>query len=173
MARKVEKFEFDGETYTVTQLPTSIGIPLGHRLVKAFGPTVREFVKSMPKGGLVEFARDLFSGKVSDDKLETLGILLLEALENCPTQLISDMGVVFADATVVRAGLLEFAKGSVPHEVKLSAGTTYDDHFAGRPLLWMKWVIACARFNYSGFFSSSNSSPAAEAAAKGETTPTA
>src|SRR5690348_14209716 len=138
MARKTEKFEFDGETYTVTQLPTSIGIPLGHRLVKAFGPTVREFVKQMPKGGLEEFVRSLMKGEIPDDTLAELGLVLLEALENCPTQLLSDMGVVFADSTVIRAGTLEFAKGSVPHEAKLSAGTTYDDHFAGRPMLWMK-----------------------------------
>jgi hypothetical protein len=163
MARQTQKFVIDGDAYTVKQLTTSVGIPLAHRVVKVFGPAIRDFVKGMPKGGVSEFARSLMAGTVEDEKLVELGVVALTAFENCPTPLLTELGVVFSENTTIKSGNLE---------LPLSAGDIYEEHFAGRPLTWLKWVMACARFNWAGFFSSSTRSAQATAASE-TTTPSA
>ena len=161
MARQTKTFKIDGETYVVRQLTTTVGIPLGHRLVKAFGPTIREFVKSLPKGGLSEFARQLLAGNVEEERLEQLFVVLLEAVEGCPTPLLGELGASFSEQTTIQAAGLT---------LPLSSGDIYDEHFAGRPGLWLKWVAACVQFNFAGFFTSS---PRSAATATESPTPTA
>jgi hypothetical protein len=135
MSRRPAALTIDGETYEVTPLSTTVGLPLGHRLVKALGPTLRGVLAGMP-------------GDAAIDEAAIAGAML-KAIEDAPTELLLELGKAFAGSTKVKAASLL---------ISLGEPSVYDDHFAGRYGLWLKWVIACAKVNFSGFLGSSGNS---------------
>jgi hypothetical protein len=140
MSRRPATLTIEGETYEVTPLSTTVGLPLGHRLVRALGPTLRTVLAGMPSESEIDEG--------------TIAGALLKAVEDAPTELLLELGKAFAGSTKVKASTLMLSLGEP---------TIYDDHFAGRYGLWLKWVIACAKVNFSGFLGSSGSSAKTQA----------
>jgi hypothetical protein len=147
MARKSEEISIDGFTYRITQLGTSQGIPLGHRLLKVIGPVVVSFIEKLPAGSVV-----------ADEQLAGV---VIEAMGKLPTELLVELAAAFQASTQYKQG-----------NIALPLEPDYDDHFAGRYGSWLKWFIACARVNFTGFFSSSGSSAKAPEQQAPSQTPT-
>lgn len=141
MSRKVQKFPIGGEVYEITQLGTEIGMPLGHRLMKALAPSVRAFVAQIA-------ASDEKTLDAAIEKIGELGIALqlIDAFEHAPTELLIEFGATFREHTKVKSSTLW-----------LPLADLYDDHFAGRYDLWVKWVLACVKLNFGARFLGSGS----------------
>jgi hypothetical protein len=135
MARRPVTLSIEGEAYEVTPLTTTEGLPLGHRLVRVLGPTLRGVLSDMPTDATID------EGKIA--------AAVLKALEDAPTELLIELGRAFAASTKVKASSLMLSLGET---------AIYDEHFAGRYGLWLKWVMACAKVNFSGFLGNSGSS---------------
>jgi hypothetical protein len=147
MSRRTEPVTIDGVVYRVAQLPTRQGVPLAHKLLKAVGPVVIKFIEGLPE-----------KGEVSETKL---ALVVVDALQELPTDLLQELAERFLENCTYQ----EPASGALELPLKMN----YDDHFAGEYKRWMQWFIACARFNFQGFFpnsvGSSGTDPSGRAAA--------
>jgi hypothetical protein len=152
MSRKTQKFQIDSEVYEITQLGTELGMPLGHRLLKACAPSVRSFVAQIAASDEKTLGKAL-------DEIGEVGVLvrIVEAFEQAPTELLADLAKTFAAVTTVKSATL-----------MLPLEATYDDHFAGRYDHWVKWLFACVKLNFSArFLGSSAGSGASPTPASG------
>jgi hypothetical protein len=156
MARKVETFALDGEHYRVTQLGAVDGRRLIVRLIKTMAPLLRGVemagAKPTPQGVLsrvLETSDGKVFGAVADFLQEFDGAFFEELCEK------------FASATEVRV-----TDGSTERWPTLST-TVFDEHFAGRYGLMLRWFVRCLALNGADFLSafSSMSRPSPGAAA--------
>lgn len=155
MAIATKAFVLGSIEYTITQLPTSDGIPIYSRLMKSLGPVAREVLANSEVRALIQAA------SVSPDNQTTevtaarnaaagkLGLqfasLLVQAIEQLPTDFLLELARTFA-------GVSKFASkdtGGVP--IELSDKSAFDQHFAGRYMQLTRWIIENIKFNFSDF----------------------
>lgn len=136
MSRKTQKFQLGPEVYEITQLGTELGVPLGHRLMKALAPSVRDLVTEIA-------GSDAKTLQAAIGQLGEVGVAikLVQAFEGAPTDLLVELGKTFAQVTTVKSSTL-----------MLPLDGLYDDHFAGRFDHWMQWVFCCVKFNFGASF---------------------
>jgi hypothetical protein len=140
MPRKVETFELDGEHYRVTQLGALEGRRLLVKVSKTLGPMLSRLkLEKKPGKTLVESALEA-------EVFPALGGFLQELDEG----LFDELCQKFAELTEVR--VRDRGQENWP-TLGSHGGAVFDEHFAGRYGLMVRWFGKCLAINGGDFLS--------------------
>lgn len=122
--QKQKKITIDGEQYEITQLPADVGAAFVPRLLKAVAPAIGAIGKWKELGG---------EGVAA----EAIRDILLDLDE----KLFADLIAEFRKRSTVRVG----------EKWPDLGGETFNQHFAGRYVHMVKWLVECFKHSFTDF----------------------
>lgn len=136
MSRKTTTFTIGQDEFEVTQLEALEGYWFYNELIGAIGPVFAEKMRTL-------------AGKEKLDLIE-VGLLAVEFKRQLPMDLTKRLLAAFMRTSRVKTP-------SLPELVKLDTAI-FNEIFAGRMNAIDQWMFACAKHNFLGFLSESDSS---------------
>lgn len=160
MARKTVSVALDGESYQLTQLPSTEGLGIYSKLLRLLGPMIRSALSDPAVTGGAKAsvaAEDPEKLQLSDSAGLKIASIIIQGFETLDTTFLLELAQSFSKVTMVKLEGSGF--------VEMSAGDIFDQHFAGRYAHLTRWLLAHLKLNYSDFLaglaSSVKQSPAA------------
>lgn len=143
MREKIKSHDIDGYTYTVVQLPATVGRKLSVEFARAIVPAVAALVGDKTDGGGVSGSelQGLMGKKVDAAGLQKA---LDSLFANLPDTRIDEIMQLLSQHTDIYGP--EYGDQGAPLDKQ------FDEHFAGRYKAMYRWLLFAVRVNFQDFF---------------------